>query len=390
MLPRSTRTRLRRNNASPPTGTAALPDLTRALETPTTFGAIPSSATATNSASASVSSNDGNSGWPSYGSDSDSTFQSSWVTWLAVIIVIGVVCALFASRFFYIRKVYHTASPRAFFVPQKGIHVNFLRIHIAGAPARSPSVVNSTPYSISGAPTARRRRRRRHRQTVGETLGAGGTRLGVRDEDDGWDDDGADEDDGDEEEEVGMTEEHRRGRGTARRRADEDLPQYFADSGLPAYAPGPATAAPFPPPLAARDARSALPGATASAGEVDVLPSAAEYEAFSRGGRDGDPPSSLLPVTALSPTYPPPAHLHNSIPSDPPPSFYRSASMVRSSSDFEEEEGRRHSMGTASSSATKLDGKEEAEATKMGAASGSVASGAGEKNAEEKGDKEGR
>ncbi|GAA5901393.1 hypothetical protein JCM5296_002999, partial [Sporobolomyces johnsonii] len=296
--------------------------------------------------------------------------------------------------FFYIRKVYQTPSFRAFFVPQKGIHVKLLRIHIDGPPGRSPSFSNSAPYSISGAPAARRRRRRRHRQTVGESLGAGGTRLGSRDEDDGWDDDGANGD-GDEEEQVGMTEAHRR------TRADEVLPQYFADSGLPAYASSPpAITAPFPPsPSAAPNARLALTRAAAAApasDEVDVLPSAAEYEAFSRGGRDGDAaPSSFLPLTALAPTYPPPAHLHGSIPSDPPPSFSRSASMVRSSSEFEEDdEVGRPSMGTASSSATKLDGKEkEAEATKMGVASASAASttgsGAREKNAEEKGDKEG-
>ncbi|GAA5911148.1 hypothetical protein JCM5296_007502 [Sporobolomyces johnsonii] len=111
MLAQSTPTLLRRNDASPPTGTAALTDLTRALETPTVrIGAIPSSAP---SASASVAFNDANSGWPSY--DSDSSFQSSWVTWLAIIIVVGVLFALFASRsvvpLVVVRSNYANQSP---------------------------------------------------------------------------------------------------------------------------------------------------------------------------------------------------------------------------------------------------------------------------------------
>ncbi|GAA6060893.1 hypothetical protein JCM10212_000176 [Sporobolomyces blumeae] len=263
----------------------------------------------------------GTTGWPSASNtDENAAFTTSWITYLAIVVVAGVFVAVISSRFFYIRRFYERPSLRAYFIPRNGIHWSKLGVHIKGAPGRIESTVNyMEEYGASAHQRAeRRRRRRRDRQTVGETLGAGGTRLGQRDEDDVWDD------------EVELDAEEREigGDGTMverrRARVRDDLPAYVADSGLPAYA------APPPPVGHAEHGSEPAPNATDGTGrrpdEVD-LPTAAEYEALSRAGRDGAPSTLHLP------TYPPAVHVHGVPPSpawptEPPPSFSRANSGV--------------------------------------------------------------
>ncbi|BGP19908.1 hypothetical protein JCM10213v2_008039 [Rhodosporidiobolus nylandii] len=213
-----------------------------------------------------------------WGGGDGGAFSSSWVTWVSLVIVAGVLLALLFSRYFYIRRAYGGKGPtlRAYFIPPKGIHIRRLGIHIRGPPPRTP---REPPPSYSLA--TGRRRRRRNRQTVGETLGAGGTRLGDRDEDDGWDD---------EEAAVGGVQ----GR-------QEGLPQYSVDVALPGYATGEGSEAAMAEAerIRALGLTPVIPSAATSdngGGDGDVLPSAAEYEAQSRAARD-------------SPAYPPAAHL---------------------------------------------------------------------------------
>ncbi|GAA5903230.1 uncharacterized protein JCM6883_002735 [Sporobolomyces salmoneus] len=326
--------------------TAAPTSITRSLSPSPTTSSSPNIPTSTNGESSSYS----NSTPYDYNS---SAFTTSWITYLAIIVVAGVLVALISSRYFYIRRYYVRPSLRAYFLPKSGIHIPFLRIHIDGAPNRTVVGTMTTLDEVYGASAGqrgeRRRRRRRGRQTVGETLGPGGARIGERDQDDEWD----------EEEEI-----ERNGAGGER----GELPMYEANSGLPAYA-----APPVPMTTINRTT-------TRQEGdEVDALPTAAEYEALSRGNRDGTTNNNL-------PTYPPPVHVHGSnslYPTEPPPSFSRANSGVStrsrrnpvvdvandSTSTFEtspdddddeerrrtREEDRRQSTATASSSASKLD-----------------------------------
>ncbi|GAA5969637.1 hypothetical protein JCM3765_000606 [Sporobolomyces pararoseus] len=302
-----------------------------------------------------------------------SAFTTSWITYLAIIVVAGVLVALISSRYFYIRRYYASPSFRAYFLPQNGIHLNFLNLHIKGAPNRTRQPTITTLQEVYGASSNQRgeerrerRRRRRNRQTVGQTLGPGGTRIGDGDLDDGWDYD-----------DIDLVEQGRGGGGIR-----GELPQYQADSGLPAYA------APPIPTISTSTTTTLTPGGGAGEDEVDNLPTAAEYEALSRGNRD---------LSSSVPTYPPPVHVHGSTslyPSEPPPSFSRANSGIStrsrrsqrptttnlnienendSSSTFEtqpeevaaeerrrrmQEERRRQSTATASSSASKLDDDE--------------------------------
>lgn len=235
----------------------------------------------------------------------------------------------------------------------------------------------------------RRRRRRRNRQTVGETLGPGGARIGDGDEDDGWDGEDGDLEAG---HSVGVRGE----RG--------DLPMYTADSGLPAYAAPPMSASTTEVNRLGRGGMTR----TETRDEVDALPTAAEYEALSRGNRDGtnnNDPSTGVATPGL-PLCPPPVHVHGSnslYPTEPPPSFSRansgistrsrrlpppvggvestandSRSTFESAGDDEDEEeqdrrerrrrtqeeiARRQSTATASSSASKL-GDDEVDSVK--------------------------
>lgn len=112
---------------------------------------------------------------------------------------------LSSCRYFYIRRFY-PVTPRNYFIPPRGIHINWLKIHIKGPPARRSSPPTYGIAVIEG----RRARARRDRTTRGETIGEGGARRGQRDVDDEFDGDGA----------PGV--------------ADE-LPMYELDSSLPAY-----------------------------------------------------------------------------------------------------------------------------------------------------------
>ncbi|GAA6007393.1 hypothetical protein JCM11491_004147 [Sporobolomyces phaffii] len=237
-----------------------------------------------------------------------SAFTTSWITYLAIIVCAGVLVALISSRYFYIRRYYQRPTLRAYFVPQHGIH--FLGVHVKGPPGRTIVPMMTSLDEVYGASAGqrgeRRRRRRRNRQTVGDTLGPGGTRIGDGDDDDGWDYDDADL------EAAAVA-----GTGGGGRGERGELPQYQADSGLPAYA-APASS-------------STLTPTTTAEG---VLPSAAEYEAQSRGNRDGLAPPAGVSLSSSAgaglPTYPPLAHVHGAsrYPSEPPPSFSRANSGV--------------------------------------------------------------
>ncbi|KPV71843.1 uncharacterized protein RHOBADRAFT_56235 [Rhodotorula graminis WP1] len=233
-------------------------------------------------------------GYPYWGGSSG--FSSTWVTWVSVVVVAGVVVALLCSRYFYIRRFYHRPTFRAYFVPDKGIHLKWLGIHIAGPPHRIP---REPPPSY--AATARRRRRR-GRQTAGETVAEGGRRIGARDDDDGWDD-------------LDMVERGGPGGGLvpAVPATLDELPRYYVDSGLPGYTGGEGDAA---------DEAERIRAEAAAAGESSVIPSAAEYEAAIRASRD---PAAAASTGAEAfsndqhpPAYPPAAHLSAPTPADVP------------------------------------------------------------------------
>ncbi|GAA5915454.1 hypothetical protein JCM8208_000719 [Rhodotorula glutinis] len=246
-------------------------------------------------------------GYPYWGGSSG--FSSTWVTWVSVVVVAGVVVALLCSRYFYIRRFYHRPTFRAYFVPDKGIHLKWLGIHIAGPPHRIP---RDPPPSY--AATARRRRRR-GRQTAGETVAEGGRRIGAPDADDGWDD-------------LDMVE---RGGGPgglvpAVPATLDELPRYYVDSGLPGYSGGDGDAA---------DEAERIRAEAAAAGESSVIPSAAEYEAAIRASRD---PAAAGTAAAPShshdphpPAYPPPAHLSAPTAADVPARPARPALAGRTS-----------------------------------------------------------
>ncbi|GAA5930850.1 uncharacterized protein JCM15063_002477 [Sporobolomyces koalae] len=266
-----------------------------------TLGDFQASGTSTaTSASISSTSSSSSSTYNPYGDTNSPAFTVSWITYLAIIVVAGVVVALLSSRYFYVRRFYERPGWRAYLVPRNGIHVKALHLHIKGPPERQlmTSMTSlSDGYGASQRSAAeRRRRRRRNRQTVGETLGPGGTRIGDRDDDDGWDDDRDPHD-------LASRDLEQGGGG---------LPQYQLDSGLPAY-----TAPPIPM-THSTEHRNDREGVD----EIDALPSAAEYEALSRAGRDG----------ATMPVYPPAAHVHGATsflyPIDPPPSFSRANSGI--------------------------------------------------------------
>lgn len=162
--------------------------------------------------------------------------------------------------FFYIRR-YYPPTLRSYFLPAKGLHIKRLGIHLRAPPPRiprdnPPNYLYATEY-VYGA----RRRRRRGRQTVGDTVGEGGARMGERDEDDMFD--------------VDLAE-----RGSMRGVAVRDeLPRYYVDAGLPLYEVGDGAAAEEAERIRAE---AAVSGAEA---DLEALPTAAEYEAASRAAR---------------------------------------------------------------------------------------------------------
>ncbi|GAA5985240.1 hypothetical protein JCM11641_003645 [Rhodosporidiobolus odoratus] len=252
--------------------------VTAAAQAPASASA-PSSTASTVTSSATGDFNNG-----TYWGDGSAGFSGSWVTWVSLIIVAGVILALLFSRYFYIRRAYSGARPtvRSYFLPSKGLHIPLFNLHIRGPPQRIPREAPPSYYATTG-----RRRRRRHRQTVGETLGAGGARIGQRDQDDGWDDEAAIE-----------------GPGPM-------LPQYFVDIALPAYAGGDGTAAEEAERIRAQNL------VTAAGGGGEALPSATEYEAHSRAARDTV--VGAAGEAGQPPTYPPVAHLASASASPIPP-----------------------------------------------------------------------
>lgn len=181
--------------------------------------------------------------------------------------------------FFYIRR-YYAPTLRSYFIPAKGIRIRRLGIYIRGPPERIP---REPPPSYDIAAHGGRRRRRRGRQTVGETVGDGGVRLGERDVDDGWDD-------------LDLVE-----RGA---RPNDELPRYTADNGLPMYTVGDGSAAEEAERIRARALADGL---------EDVLPTAAEYEAASRNHRDGAVTrTDVRTEPDGAPAYPPTVHLADS------------------------------------------------------------------------------
>ncbi|GAA5888491.1 hypothetical protein JCM6882_008641 [Rhodosporidiobolus microsporus] len=241
------------------------------------------------------------------GQGDDESIRSSWITWCSLVIVAVVVLALLVSRFFYIRR-YYSPTFRSYFVPPKGIHIKWLGISIVGPPPRAPREPPPSYYQTTG-----QRRRRRHRQTVGETLGAGGTRLGQRDEDDMWEGD-----------EVDMAERGVAGPG-AMSRGGEMLPQYYVDLGLPQYQTGDGTAA---------EEAERIRAIAAAGQDAEALPSAAEYEAASRAARNAAAAADGAGAEGgdgandgTTPTYPPVAHL---APSSAPPASSSSSTTTTS------------------------------------------------------------
>jgi len=303
--------------------TAAPSSITRALaELASSSSSIVGTSTITSPTAGTTSNNFNNSAAQTGYDENTAAFTTSWITYLAIIVVAGVLVALLSSRYFYIRRFYASPSFRAYFLPRNGIHIPFLRLHIAGPPARINvdelrSRGELDEYGASANQRRERRRRRRNRQTVGETLGEGGTRLGERDQDDQWDDD----------DDLELGGQGGGGGGQEmRERMREDLPQYHIDSGLPAYAPPPPPVGFFEPASSTSTSTSdTTPNLTTETDEVDALPTAAEYEALSRVGRDAPGGGSLS-----IPTYPPPIHVHNPhlYPSEPPPSFSRANSGI--------------------------------------------------------------
>lgn len=214
---------------------------------------------------------------------------------------------LWILSFFYIRR-YYPPTMRAYFVPTKGININRLGIHIRGPPARIPHE-NPPPYMYATEFGYGRRRRRRGRQTVGDTVGEGGARIGERDEDDMFDGD--------------LTAERASISGGTAPVAREPLPRYYVDAGLPMYEIGDGSAA-----EEAERIRAEAAVAGAEGDEVDALPTAAEYEAASRAARNNattgaaggegaeggtgeeaeqrDPRDEAVEGTALYPPRPPP------------------------------------------------------------------------------------
>lgn len=96
----------------------------------------------------------------------------------------------------------------------------------------------------------------------------------------------------------------------------DELPRYYVDSGLPGYFGGDGDAA---------DEAERIRAEAAAAGESSVLPSAAEYEAAVRAGRDPHDAQHQQPrqdeagpVGAAQPAYPPAAHLSPQTASDLP------------------------------------------------------------------------
>ncbi|GAA5862074.1 hypothetical protein JCM3774_006163 [Rhodotorula dairenensis] len=222
------------------------------------------STTATSSASSSTSSQYTNNGsW--FGGVWGGNFSTNWVTWVSIVVLVGLLIGISAARFFYIRR-YYPPTWRSYFIPAKGVHINRLGIHIRGPPPRIPREA-PPPYIFATefGPHARRRRRR-GRQTVGETVGEGGVRIGERDQDDMWD--------------LDVAGANGTGPAGTPGLVRDDLPRYFVDGGLPMYEVGDGSAA-----EEAERIRAEAAASGAAADELEALPTAAEYEAASWAAR---------------------------------------------------------------------------------------------------------
>ncbi|KAK4052282.1 hypothetical protein OIO90_004363 [Microbotryomycetes sp. JL221] len=196
---------VKRNNANVPSGATGL------TATPTTAPTVvaqqqSASSTASSASSASTSALPPGGGFGSlFGSGVPATF----LTWIAVVVVIGIALSLLVARYFYIKR-YYKPTFRSYFLPPNGLHIKRLGIHIRAPPARIPREPPPS-YGVAELTGRNGRRRRRDRTTVGEQIGEGGRRLGDRDEDDAFDD---------------------AAQGGAAR---DELPMYTMDTGLPAY-----------------------------------------------------------------------------------------------------------------------------------------------------------
>ncbi|GAA5990488.1 hypothetical protein JCM10908_007396 [Rhodotorula pacifica] len=218
-----------------------------------------SSATGTSSAPSSTSTGSGytnNGGW--FGNVWGGSFSTNWVTWVSIVVLVGLLLGISTARFFYIRR-YYPPTWRSYFIPAKGLHIKRLGINIRGPPPRVPREDPPPYFFATEYGPYSRRRRRRGRQTVGETVGEGGARIGERDQDDMWD--------------VDVAGSRAGTPGVAR----DELPRYFLDGGLPMYEIGDGSAA---------EEAERIRAEAAAADELEVMPTAAEYEAAIRAGRN--------------------------------------------------------------------------------------------------------
>ncbi|GAA5956956.1 hypothetical protein JCM8115_003875 [Rhodotorula mucilaginosa] len=227
------------------------------------------STTAASSAPSSTSSQySNNGGW--FGNVWGGNFSTNWVTWVSIVVLVGLLIGISTARFFYIRR-YYPPTWRSYFLPAKGLHINRFGIHIRGPPPRipreePPPYIFATEFGPHG-----RRRRRRGRQTVGATVGEGGARIGERDQDDMWDVDL-----------VGGADGNGTGPAGTPGLVRDELPRYFVDGGLPMYDVGDGSAAEE----AERIRAEAAASGAADADPLETLPTAAEYEAASRAARN--------------------------------------------------------------------------------------------------------
>ncbi|KAM0786093.1 hypothetical protein ACM66B_006904 [Microbotryomycetes sp. NB124-2] len=283
---------------------------------------------------------------------------ASYLTWIAIVVIVLIGCSLLVARYYYIKRFYHPTL-RSYFVPPRGLHVKWLGIHVRGPPARIP---REPPPSYGFAEmTGRGRRRRRDRTTVGDQIGEGGRRMGQRDEDDGFDDATA---------------------GTSG--AADELPMYTMDTSLPAYgsvaaeqeqrelqtaldASTTATAQPGTQTATSRLNETDGDGAIASGDEQ--LPSVQEYERLTRQARDnaalpGAPPPLAVRSTssrsnaapgsvarAADHRYPPvPSALDRTDSSARPEQVQRTLSSTGTADTGEEAGDQRSTMTTSASS----------------------------------------
>ncbi|KAM0747828.1 hypothetical protein T439DRAFT_328499 [Meredithblackwellia eburnea MCA 4105] len=227
--------------------------------------------------------------------------------YVAAAIVLSIILTLLIARYHFIKR-YYPVSPRAFFVPVRGVHLKWLGIHVNGPPPRpvhsslgagggstfGSSGAAGSYYFVRGPDGVLVRRRRRDRTARGVGIGEGGEREGERDEDDLFDNEGG---------------------GCRSTEERERLPEYRAkDTDLPPYKEEEEEE------VRVEDVE-AQGGPASDASELDRGTRSASSSSSSTVV---DPPRSSSPTTHVDadrqvPTYPPMAYLGTSGPTLYPP-----------------------------------------------------------------------